>query len=369
MMMLHSSGTFSISAGIQTPSVDSADKRLEQINRVVSSPVLQGSEALCNLLKFLARQSIAAPDVSIKEYQIATEVFGRPANFDPRVDSAVRVQMSRLRAKLGEYYNTVGRGDRILVEIPKGSHTVIFTDREAARTTELRPAEDASEVPPTVVRPKAAPWKWDSVALMVVALLALAAGLCGVWNKSPALSRAASENAAKPGDPLSQFWQGFLQSSEEPLVVFSRDVVFLGSPSENLSLRELSLGREFRFQTMTQPPRAGDLGIVNRHPLAGEQPVYFGSRDLPITEDYAVVEMITGSAPAQSILTLAGTTTFGTQGAVEFLCDEERVRQLLPHVQAGAGHLAPFTALLHVKVQRGVPVDTTLAALRRLTPP
>jgi hypothetical protein len=57
------------------------------------------------------------------------------------------------------------------------------------------------------------------------------------------------------------------------------------------------------------------------------------------------------------------------QGAVEFLCDEEHVRQLLPRVQGGAGRLAPFTALLHVKVQRGVPVETSLVALRRATTP
>jgi hypothetical protein len=120
---------------------------------------------------------------------------------------------------------------------------------------------------------------------------------------------------------------------------------------------------------MTEPPRAGDLGIVNLHPAPGEEPVYFGSKALPITEDYALVEMILGNAPPQSILMLAGTTTFGTQGAVEFLCNPERVRELLPRIQAGAGtgRLSPFAALVRVKVQRGVPVDTTLVALRRPT--
>jgi hypothetical protein len=258
-----------------------------------------------------------------------------------------------------------------------------------------------------------------------------------VGNKAFDRSRVTGERPVKPNDPLAQFWQGFLQSNEEPLVVFSnaefvgrpetglgyfnpahdqaeavfdhytgvgevlsiheldqvfgqlgrrirvkrgrllnwddaksRDVVFLGSPSENLSLRELTLGRDFRFQTMTGPPRAGDLGIVNLHPAPGEPAAYLGSKELPITEDYALVELISGSAPAQSILMLAGTTTFGTPDAVEFLCDEERVRQLWPRIQSGAGpgHLAPFTALLHVKVQRGVPVDTTLVALRRSVP-
>ena len=43
-------------------------------------------------------------------YQIATELFGRPSDFDPRLDSTVRVQTGRLRSKLAEYY--AGPGDR-----------------------------------------------------------------------------------------------------------------------------------------------------------------------------------------------------------------------------------------------------------------
>ena len=147
--------------------------------------------------------------------------------------------------------------------------------------------------------------------------------------------------------------------------VKNREVVFLGSPSENLSLRELSLSREFRFETMKTPPRVGDLGIVNLHPVAGEEPVYFGSKELPITEDYALVEMSAANGTARSVLMLAGTTTFGTQAAVEFMCDEEHESQLLPKLHGDSGHLVPFTALLRVKVQRGVPVETSLVALRR----
>jgi hypothetical protein len=85
---------------------------------------------------------------------------------------------------------------------------------------------------------------------------------------------------------------------------------------------------------------------------------------LPITEDYAVVELAPGPTNAR-ILMLAGTTTFGTQGAVEFVCDPERVHELLPRVSDHAGGLVPFTALLRIKVSRGVPVDSALVALRR----
>jgi hypothetical protein len=92
--------------------------------------------------------------------------------------------------------------------------------------------------------------------------------------------------------------------------------------------------------------------------------VYFGSRQLPITEDYALVELVRGAAPAQSILLLAGTTTFGTQGAVEFVCNANHLREVLPRIRGANGALAPFTALLRIKVSRGVPVDSALVALR-----
>ena len=405
-----------ISAGQQS----SNGKRLEQIERIVNSPVLQNSEALCTLLKFLARRSLEAPEVPLKEHQIATVVFGRSPDFDPRLDSTVRVQMSRLRAKLAEYYNNAGRDDSIVVEIPKGSHGVTFREREAPPVPATVPA---AAPPPPVPAPHGL-WKWAALGLLaVVVLLGV---LLGMRPSEPGQSA-----ATRTDGPLYMFWRGFLQSTEEPLVVFSnaefvgrpetglryyrpdqdaaasvfdhytgvgevisiheldqvfarlgrplqlkrgrllnwddaknRDVVFLGSPSENLSLRELSLGREFRFETVTAAPRKGDLGIANLHPAPGEAAVYLGSRELPITEDYAVVELAPGPTNGR-ILMLAGTTTFGTQGAVEFVCDPDRTRDLLPRVSDQAGGLVPFTALLRVKVSRGVPVDSALVALRR----
>ena len=395
-------------------------KRLEQVERIVTSPVLQNSEALCTLLKFLARRSLEAPEAPLKEHQIATVVFGRSPDFDPRLDSTVRVQMSRLRAKLAEYYNNAGREDPILVEIPKGSHGVTFREREAPPV----PAPAPAVVPPPAVPALHGAWKLAALGpLVVVVLMAV---VLGTRPSEPGQSEATRADSA-----LNMFWRGFLQSSEEPLVVFSnaefvgrpetglryyrpgqdasasvfdhytgvgevisiheldqvfarlgrpvqlkrgrllnwddaknRDVVFLGSPSENLSLRELSLGREFRFQTVKAADRLGDLGIANLHPAPGEAAVYLGSRDLPITEDYAVVELAPGPTNGR-ILMLAGTTTFGTQGAVEFVCDPERIRDLLPRVIDHAGGLVPFTALLRIKVSRGVPVDSALVALRR----
>jgi hypothetical protein len=110
------------------PPVD--DPLLRQVNRIVSSPVLHGSDALCKLLRYLAVEAVARPGIPIKEYQIATEVFGRSPDFDPKLDSTVRVQTGRLRSKLTEYYSSRGVDDAIIIEIPKGSYLMTFRSRE-----------------------------------------------------------------------------------------------------------------------------------------------------------------------------------------------------------------------------------------------
>src|SRR5271169_5126212 len=116
---------------------------LEQINRLVGSHALHGSESLCKLLRYLAKHAVDHPGTPIKEFQIATEVFGRSTDFDPQLDSMVRVQAGRLRAKLTEYYSTEGASDPLVVELPKGSYALIFHARSrlvnsAGTTAEVR---------------------------------------------------------------------------------------------------------------------------------------------------------------------------------------------------------------------------------------
>src|SRR3984893_2201170 len=101
-----------------------------QIEKLANSSVLHGSESLCKLLRYIAKHALDHPGASLKEYQIATEVFGRQDNFDPQVDSMVRVQAGRLRAKLAEYYNgDAAADDPVFVDLPKGTYVLAFHPR------------------------------------------------------------------------------------------------------------------------------------------------------------------------------------------------------------------------------------------------
>ncbi|MHB8412121.1 MAG: helix-turn-helix domain-containing protein [Candidatus Acidiferrales bacterium] len=410
------------------------DQCLKQIDKLTASHALHGSESLCKLLRYLAHHSIEHPGTPLKEYQLATEVFGRPADFDPQLDSTIRVQAGRLRAKLAEYYSSEGVDDAIVTELPKGTYILSFHHRAAA-SAKVHPGGlayvDGEQMTPGQASRK---WVIAVVVLSVLLAAAIAAILAGWRSQKPLVATAEGEPAPMA---FRVFWKPFLTSPEEPLVIYSNaefvgrpetglryynpardagkrvfdhytgvgevlavhnldgvfgllhrqiivkrgslftlddanhnDLIFVGSPSENLTLREIPGTKEFVFQRMTSGPRKGDLAIVNVHPDPGEQTDFLASpATSPLTEDYAVVALMHGLNPARSVLILAGTTTFGTEGVVEYVCRQESVQELLLRLSVGqAGEIKPFEALIRVKVTHGVPVQTELVALRERKP-
>src|SRR5439155_869985 len=122
--------------GYHRASIAEREQFLAEIDRLIGSHVLHGSESLCKLLRYLAEHVLHHPGVPVKEYQIATEVFGRPADFDPQSDSTIRVQAGRLRMKLAEYYSSEGADDPIVVELPKGTYVLSFHQRAHAPVRE-----------------------------------------------------------------------------------------------------------------------------------------------------------------------------------------------------------------------------------------
>jgi len=150
----------------------------------------------------------------------------------------------------------------------------------------------------------------------------------------------------------------------------NNDLIFVGSPAENLTLLDLPVNRQFVFRRLDSGSQKGELAVFNVHPHTGE-PAYFNStpRIAPLSEDYAVIALVPGLNPSESVMILAGTTTIGTQAAVEFVCHEDSVRQLLSRLNVlSSGEVKPFEAVLRVKVARGVPVETSLVAVREETP-
>jgi hypothetical protein len=409
------------------------DLYLAQIDKLVNSHALHGSESLCKLLRYLAKHALDHPGSSIKEYQIATEVFGRSTDFDPQLDSMVRVQAGRLRVKLAEYYNSDGEADSIMVELPRGTYVLSLHHRSALppRAHTAQPAENGRE--PSASTRSYRNWIIATALLTVLLTIAAIAILSLVSSRNPAQAGIAHDSDQVPA-AFRVFWNGFISGQQEPWVIFSnakfvgrpevglryfdaskdnRDIfifdhytgvgevlavhdldhlfqtfhrqirvkrgslfslddaknnnlIFVGSPLENLTLLELPGTQQFVFHRVPSGPRKGDPEVINVHPQPGEPREYLGTpQGEPLTEDYGVIALVRGLDPGQSVLILAGSTTIGTQAAVEYVCSKNSVEELLLRLSVSqTGQLKPFEAVIRVKVTRGVPVSTELVALR-----
>ncbi|MBM3724516.1 MAG: hypothetical protein FJW40_03695 [Acidobacteria bacterium] len=104
----------------------------QQLERILAHPRFSGSARLSEFLRFVARASLDGDLGSTKEVVIAAEVYGRGTGYDPQVDSTVRSEASRLRARLREYYVGDGQFDPVVVEIARGGYAPVFRYRNPA---------------------------------------------------------------------------------------------------------------------------------------------------------------------------------------------------------------------------------------------
>ncbi|MGA2186065.1 MAG: helix-turn-helix domain-containing protein [Bryobacteraceae bacterium] len=401
----------------------------EQVDRILHSHALQGSESLRKLLSYLAARAIEHPGEQVKEAQIALDVFGRRDEFDPRIDSTVRVQAARLRSKLLEYYSTEGASDGIIVEIPKGNYMVSFA-RPKPPAANAQAEVKAPAAPGPESRPDSSRWRFRVPTVLTASLLSGVAAASIVWFAVRPRQVPVPVTQETVAPVLRDFWKVFLNQTEDPWIIFSNaafvgnpvtglrylkpgiddsqhmfddytgtgevlgiheldglfssfrrvirvkrgqllslddvknyDVIFVGSPAENLTLNELTVTKEFEFRRLSSGPRQGDLAVINHHPQPGEQPSYVPVAGRPLVDDYSIVALVPGITPPHWFLLLAGTTTLGTQAAVEYVCHANTLSALMNRL-GPAGASQPFEVLLHVKITRGVPVEDEIVAVR-----
>jgi hypothetical protein len=101
------------------------EKRRE-LEAVLHSREFLRSPALARLLEYLCEKVFTGKIQEIKEFSIATEVFGRDDGFGEKRDSVVRVEVHRLRKKLHRYYETEGMDRPVRIVIRPGSYQPEF---------------------------------------------------------------------------------------------------------------------------------------------------------------------------------------------------------------------------------------------------
>ena len=116
--------------GIQLASNPAAEPSGEeiraQLERIVACDLFVNSDRLCRFLRWAVERTLRDETEQLKEYSIGRDVFDRDSVYDPRIDSIVRVEARRLRAKLRKYYETEGSGDPVVILLRRGSYVPQF---------------------------------------------------------------------------------------------------------------------------------------------------------------------------------------------------------------------------------------------------
>lgn len=399
------------------------DKRWALVNRIASSPHLKTSPRLCEFLFYIAKCAIREVPEEATEQQIGIHVFGRPPGYNSSEDSIVRTHARLLRQKLDAYFAAEGAEEEFILEVPKGHYLPVFHKREIPAVHSAPNHHLTGEID---INPEARPadttgsWLRHPQWIVVFASLSLIVAVNAVlWRQS--------RPPAPHVTAVDRFWHPFL-SADPPLVIYSnalfqgsstqglkyaapdaasqpygdgyvdtytgigelsavytltrlfdahhatfllkrsllvtwdvaqsKNLIFIGSRAENPSLRVLPPTTDF---TMVANPDSA--GIVNHHPLPGEPQVYLRPEH-PLTTDYAILALQPGVQPGRLILVFSGLTTFGTQAAVDFVCDSDSMAGLLKKITGPKGEIRPFEAVLQTTVGGGVPFETRLVTIR-----
>ena len=161
----------------------------ETLDQLLASKTFSRSGQLKRLLVYL-REAIVSTDPSIwSETSIGTNAFGR-RDFNPKLDTIVRVEMRRLRQKLDEYYALEGADFPLRLRFERNTY---------------RPYVEP-HIPPAVALapPPPAGRFWTGVACGAgsLALVAIAAGLLW-WTMGASADRPPRQLAESP------IWSGF----------------------------------------------------------------------------------------------------------------------------------------------------------------
>jgi hypothetical protein len=166
----------------------------ETLDQLLASRTFSRSEQLKHLLVYLRKATFSTDPSVWSETSIGINAFGRK-DFNPKLDSIVRVEMRRLRQKLDEYYAKEGAEFPLRLRFERNTY---------------RPCVEP-HVPPSAQlepRPRSARGFWTGVACGSgsLALIALVIGLLGRAN-SAFPDRASRELAESP------IWAGFRSSN------------------------------------------------------------------------------------------------------------------------------------------------------------
>jgi hypothetical protein len=217
------------------------------VNRILSSKHFSNAPTKRRFLQLICEAYIDGRADKLNEYMIGCEVYDRDETYNPALDPIVRVGAHGLRKKLQSYYKDDGNDDELILEIPVGSYTPIFTRHarppepivSTKATNPVLPSENGEKIEISENRGKELITRLSLViAFLIMIVLALAFSkrqLCGQFTEGA--HSGASLDVIKP------VWETFLKDENPTLLVLTNPPVFrLSNPHDPTQLSRISTG-------------------------------------------------------------------------------------------------------------------------------
>jgi hypothetical protein len=199
------------------------DPRWAAVRKVADSSHFLRAAFLRDFLFYIAENELSRHPEEITEQKIGHRVYRRNEVYSPADDNIVRVSANQLRAKLREFYETEGKDEPWIIEIPKGKYVPVFHERAAHKI-------EAPLGAPKRVTASAGRWLF-AVAIITVAEIFAATRL---YHPKPGLA-----NPAVAPNLITLIFH----DSTDPVEVVQSD--------EALTLMQSILGRRITFEEYT----------------------------------------------------------------------------------------------------------------------
>lgn len=118
----------------------------EEVERILGSSIFAQSNRLARFLRYTVDSVLAGNGAALKEYLIGTEVYDRKPPYHPDVDSIVRSEARRLRSKLRQYYESIGKDNPLFIYYRTGSYAPAFRLRHTDITVQVASGRSLDEV-------------------------------------------------------------------------------------------------------------------------------------------------------------------------------------------------------------------------------
>ena len=164
-------------------------EELLELEAVLGSRLFTRSPNLSSILQYTCRNYLEGRAGEIKEYTIAVYALGRDPSFTPARDSIVRVEASRLRKRLKEYYAGEGASHKVQIELPESGYVPRFVRTAASVSPAIEAVTPSvrSEAPSSGGNKNRFKSAW--IKALPIAALVVCLGAVAVYQSSRRLHR------------------------------------------------------------------------------------------------------------------------------------------------------------------------------------